>query len=94
MEARLVGSDLGEDRVLTVVLDGLARPVVGLELGGRDEPDLAVEPSVVVQSMYSATAISTSTTDFQPPLGRITGLRMHSAVNNELSASAIALMLL
>ena len=93
MEARLVGhgSDLGEDRVLTVVLGCLGRPVVRLELGGSDEPDLAVESSVVDQSTYSATAISTSPTDFQPPLGRMTGLRMHSALNSELSASAIAL---
>jgi hypothetical protein len=33
VEARVVGSDVGEDRVLTVVLDRLGRPVVGLELG-------------------------------------------------------------
>ena len=43
------------------------------------------------QSTYSATAISTSVTFFQPPLGRIMGLRMHSALNSEFSASAIAL---
>lgn len=42
------------------------------------------------QSTYSATAISTAT-DFQPPLGRIMWLRMHSALNREFSASAIAL---
>ena len=47
MEARLVGSDLGEDRVLTVVLGGVGRPVVGLELRGWDEADLAVQSSVV-----------------------------------------------
>ena len=47
MEARLVGSDIGEDRVLTVVLRGLGCSMVGLELGRRDEPDLAVKPSVV-----------------------------------------------
>jgi hypothetical protein len=41
--------------------------------------------------MYSATATSTSPAFFQPPLGRITGLRTHSALNNELNASAIAL---
>jgi len=46
------------------------------------------------QSTYSATAISTSPTFFQPPLGRMTGLRMHSALNNEFSASAMALTLL
>jgi len=43
------------------------------------------------QSTYSATASSTSLTDFQPPFERMTGLRMHSALNSELSASAIAL---
>ena len=45
VEARLVGSDLGEDRVLTVVLRGLGCPVVGLELGWWDESDLAVKAS-------------------------------------------------
>ena len=40
---------LGEDRVLTVVLGGLGCPVVGLELGQRDKPDLAVQASQPVQ---------------------------------------------
>ena len=40
---------------------------------------------------YSATAISTSVTFFQPPIGRMIGLRMHSALNSELNASARAL---
>jgi transposase InsO family protein len=43
------------------------------------------------QSTYSATAISTSAMLFQPPLGRVTGLRISSALNSELNASAIAL---
>ncbi len=47
MEVWLVGSGLGEGRVLTVVFRGLGCPMVGLELGWRDEPDLAVKPSVV-----------------------------------------------
>ena len=42
VEARLVGSDLGGGGVLTVVLVGLCRPVVRLEFGGRNEPDLAM----------------------------------------------------
>ena len=48
VEARLVGSDLCEDRVLTVVRCGLGCPVVGFELGWWDEPDLTVEAPVVV----------------------------------------------
>jgi len=48
VEARLVGSGLGEDLVLTVVLDRGCCPVVGLVLGGWDESDFAVEASVVV----------------------------------------------
>ena len=47
MEARLVGSGLGEDGVLTVVLAGLGCPVGGLVLCGWDEPEFAVEASVV-----------------------------------------------
>ncbi len=45
------------------------------ELGWWDEPDLAVQ-ATVVEPVDVATAISTSLIDFQPPLGRITGLRM------------------
>lgn len=51
-EARSVGSGLGEDGDLTVVLS--------FELGRWDKSDLAVQAPVVEQSMYSATAISTS----------------------------------
>jgi integrase len=36
-------------------------------------------------------AAQASVTDFQPPVGRMAGLRMHSALNSEFSASAIAL---
>ena len=90
MEAWLVGSGFGEDRVLTVVLAGLCCLVGGLERGGWDESDLAMKASVVEPADVFGTAISTSATDFQPPLGRITGVRMHSALNSEFSASAMA----
>ena len=52
VEARLVGSDLGEDRVLTVGLAGLGCPVGGVEVGGRDEPELAVKALWLNQSTY------------------------------------------
>jgi hypothetical protein len=60
--------------------------VLALVLSGWDESDLAVEPAVVDQSMYSATAISRSSMLFHGPL-----LRTSSALNSELKASARAL---
>ena len=39
----------------------------------------------------SLRSISTSATHFQPPRGRIAGLRMHSVLNSALNASARAL---
>ena len=47
VEARLLGSDLGEDRGFTVVRRRLGCPVGGLELDWWDEADLAVEASPV-----------------------------------------------
>jgi len=48
MEACLVGSGLGEDRVLTVVPVGLVCPVGGLVFGWWQVPEFAVEAAVVV----------------------------------------------
>lgn len=47
MGVRLVGSDLGEGRILMVVLRGLGCRVVGLEVGWWDGSGLAVKPLVV-----------------------------------------------
>lgn len=70
----------------------LVGPVVGLELGGRDEPDLAVESSMVepvdVLGDGDLNVAHRLPAAFR---ARMTGLRMHSALNSELSASAIAL---
>lgn len=91
MEARLSGTG-SDGNLFSNVADGLVGcPVGGLELGGRNVSDLTVQAPVVVPVDVSATAISTSRIDAHPPLGRIIGLRMHSALNNEFSASAIAL---
>ena len=77
---------------MRVVLGSDAVPVVGFELGGQDKSELGVKALVVEPvDVGAATAISTSATFFQPPLGRMTGLRMHSALSSEFSASAIAL---
>ena len=91
METRLLGSDLFEDGCFRVVLGRDAGPVVGLELGRRDEPDLAVKAPVVEPVDVLGDGDLDVPDYFQPPLGRMTGLRMHSALNSELNASAIAL---
>ena len=91
METRLLGSGPGGDGCFRVVLRAEAGPVVGLELRWRDEPDLPWRRRWLNQSTYWATAISTSLTDFHPPSGRMTRLRMHSVLNSEFSASAVAL---
>jgi hypothetical protein len=91
VETRLLGSGLGEDGVLTVVLVLDRCPVGGLELGRRDESDLAVKASVV-EPVDVLDDGDLDVADALPaPLGRMRGLRMHSALNSELNASAIAL---
>lgn len=66
VEARLLETSPGRDGCFRVVLGRDLGPVVGLVLGGRDEADLAMKAPVMNQSTYSATAISTLLTDFQP----------------------------
>ena len=60
--------------------------VLGLVLDRWDQPDLAMQPPELNQSMYSATAISRSSMLRQGPL-----LRTSSALNREPNASARAL---
>ena len=60
--------------------------VVGLELGGRDGPDLAVEPPVV----EPVDVFGDSDLDVVDALPGAF-VADHSALNNEFNASAIAL---
>ena len=77
------------------VVDGLwcrfDRRVLCFVLRRWDVADLAVNPAVV----EPVDVLGDGDLDFadpaQPPRGRMTGLRMHSALNSELNASAIAL---
>jgi hypothetical protein len=65
VETRLLGSGAGEDRRFRVVLGLVAGPVVGFELGLRDQADLAVEPAVVAPVDVLGDG-DLDLTDFQP----------------------------
>ena len=64
--------------------------MVAFELGGRDKSELAVQAPVVEPVDVFGDRDLDVADVFQPPFGRMTGLRMHSVLNSELSASAIA----
>jgi hypothetical protein len=83
VEARLLGSGPGGDRRYRVVLGRDAGQQLASNSAGGTSPISPWTRLWLNQSTYSATAILTSPTDFQPPWGRMTGLRMHSALNSE-----------
>jgi hypothetical protein len=62
-----------------------------LVLGRRDVPGLSVQPPVVKPVDVLGDGDLDVADVLPSALGRMTGLRMHSALNNEFSVSAIAL---
>lgn len=91
METSIVGSDFGEARAFRIVLGPASSPVVGFQLGWRDEFDFSVGRRWLYGSTYSATAILTEVPCCHRPAVRLTGFRIHSALNKDFRASAMAL---
>ena len=90
MEARLVGSGLGEDSVVWVVIDHGVCPVGGLELGGCDVGKLAVETSMVVPVDVGGDG-EFDVVDTAPAAAAQDGVADAFGFEQEFSASAMAL---